>query len=611
MGKNEINPLLNSVTKININCFTLIKEIGKGAYGKVWKVLENKSKRSLALKQMSKSEILKYNMKSQVFIEKEILSKLYHPYIINMYCSFQDKDNLYMILDYSPYKDMRYQQRNFDDIEEKDIHFIAACIISSLNYIHSKNIIHRDIKPENILFDEKGYVRLTDFGIANYTNKVDRDICGTIGYYAPENLDQKAKIGVESDYFSLGVILYEIATGYKLFNSKNKTELLDEFKNFKFPIENLQKMNYSNSFINLISGLLEIDPSKRLGKQSFSEIFNHPFFERFDWKHLHYKIDSSPFLKIIEKNKAESISQILKNNSTSSMNSTNDYSKRDSLSEDSDNLFSDYSFLHYINPKDIVFFGLNNRRLDNKLTRKSSKIIINATPETNKTKNFLEVATHPFRTNKKSLSKTKIYSSKEIKGVSAFTIERPKKNPEVNYKMLEKIKNLFTTEKKIKNILNNNIVNKSNSSKIIENIEALQSINKNLFSNKKNLFLKNSNTNINIFGNKKDTLKKTFYYQKYSLKGNASSSVDSQRNVKKEDNQLNEEKTLFNKIFDSNQVHRHFSVKLTKSNSTTKQPLKFYSGIHFKDSNSNNNCIINNLKLVKKVNISPFKKKHK
>jgi serum/glucocorticoid-regulated kinase 2 len=98
-----------------------------------------------------------------------------------------------MILDYSPYKDLRYQLRNFSKFKETDIQFIACCILSGLNYIHSQNVIHRDLKPENLLFDEKGYIRITDFGISNYIDNVDRDICGTIGYYAPENLDKKTK----------------------------------------------------------------------------------------------------------------------------------------------------------------------------------------------------------------------------------------------------------------------------------------------------------------------------------------------------------------------------------------------------------------------------------
>lgn len=390
MGQNEINPNLKSVPEINSNCFKFISKIGKGSYGKVWKVVTLKTRKTLAIKEMSKAAILDYSMSKEVFTEKEIMSNLYHPFIINMYACFQDKDNLYMVLDYSPYKDLRGQFKHLNKIEEDTIKFMASCIILALNYVHSNKIIHKDLKPENLLFDDKGYIRLSDFGISKYKKSHYKGVTGTFGYFAPENFNKEWTLGYESDYFSLGVVLFELATGKRPYNATSKQLLEIEFQTNKPKKEMMSKYGYSDEFIDFVFRLLDVEPTKRLGYNGFSDVVNHPWFKEFDWRHMHYKTIRSPLFSLLELNSAEKNQKSLMikhdlNESESGCGSstqTNNSTNRSNNTNEKD-VFADYSFTHYINPNDIIFF--NNSNLNyyhnfntSKYQKPSSRIVINA-----------------------------------------------------------------------------------------------------------------------------------------------------------------------------------------------------------------------------------------
>ena len=170
MGQGEINPSLKKITTLSPSQFVFNSVIGRGGIGKVWKVQLYKPKVFLALKQMSKSKIVTKKMLDNVLQEKQILSSLYHPFIVNMYCTFQDKDNLYMLMDYLSCSDLRYQLKKLISFTEDQLKFLTACVLTGLDYLHSRGVVHKDIKPENLICDEKGYVRITDFGIAKKTD---------------------------------------------------------------------------------------------------------------------------------------------------------------------------------------------------------------------------------------------------------------------------------------------------------------------------------------------------------------------------------------------------------------------------------------------------------
>lgn len=197
------------------NQFAMMYVIGKGGFGRVWKVGEGEDKYSTesvstyAMKEMSKQRILAKKSVNSVLNERNLLSKLNHKFMVNMKYAFQDRNNLYLVMDYLGGGDLRYhicKHRRFTELQTK---FFAANIILGLEYLHNNSIIHRDIKPENLVFDNEGYLRVTDFGIARIWNPENKkDTSGTPGYMAPEVMCRQNH-GVAVDYFALGVIVFE------------------------------------------------------------------------------------------------------------------------------------------------------------------------------------------------------------------------------------------------------------------------------------------------------------------------------------------------------------------------------------------------------------------
>ena len=166
-----------------------------------------------ALKEMSKVKIIDKKSEKSVMSERSLLARLHHPFLVNMVYSFQDSDYLYLVMDYLTGGDLRYHLCHRKMFTEEQTKFFMACIILGLEYIHSNNIIHRDIKPENLVCDDKGYIRITDFGVAKKYHKNNGDeTSGTPGYMAPEVLCARNH-SYPVDFFALGVIGYEFMMG--------------------------------------------------------------------------------------------------------------------------------------------------------------------------------------------------------------------------------------------------------------------------------------------------------------------------------------------------------------------------------------------------------------
>ena len=208
--------------KVTKSSFDFINIIGRGGFGKVWKVYSRKYKKVFAMKEMSKTKIIDKRSEKSVKAERDMLELMNHPFIINMHFSFQDSDNLYIAMDLLTGGDLRYHICKHKKFFEEQTKFFIACIILSLDYIHTNNILHRDLKPENLVLDSNGYMKLTDFGIAKVYKKENyKETSGTLGYMAPEVMcGQNHTIAV--DYFALGVIGYELMNGCRQYNVKNR-----------------------------------------------------------------------------------------------------------------------------------------------------------------------------------------------------------------------------------------------------------------------------------------------------------------------------------------------------------------------------------------------------
>ena len=210
---------------ITKSSFEFIGIIGRGGFGKVWRVLYKKTKQIYAMKKMSKCKIIDKRSERSVKAERDLLSIMNHPFIINMHFSFQDAEYLYIAMDLLTGGDLRYQIFKQKIFFEDQTKFFISCIILSLEYIHTNNILHRDLKPENLVFDSKGYLKLTDFGIAKiYRKENNKDTSGTPGYMAPEVMNgQNHTIAV--DYFALGVIGYELMMRKRPYLGKSRKKI--------------------------------------------------------------------------------------------------------------------------------------------------------------------------------------------------------------------------------------------------------------------------------------------------------------------------------------------------------------------------------------------------
>jgi serum/glucocorticoid-regulated kinase 2 len=245
--------------------------------------------------------------------EFNILKRLSHPFISNLYFSFQDKEYIFLILDYLSGGTLRsYYHIIFTENQTK---FLISNIILSLEYIHKSSIIHRDLKPENLLFDDQGYLHLIDFGISKIYNSNEKilDISGTPGYISPEIILGYPQNFV-SDFFGLGIITYELIFGKRPFNGKNKDDIADNILNKKINLDkNNMKKNYSIDAADFINRLLRKKNNQRLGSKGIDEIKNHKWFEDVDWISLEYKnIDTNELgiLQIIKKERNENIEDI-------------------------------------------------------------------------------------------------------------------------------------------------------------------------------------------------------------------------------------------------------------------------------------------------------------
>lgn len=201
--------------------------IGRGGFGKVWRVQCRKNMQLYAMKEMSKARILLKRSVQSVINERRLLEKLKHPFLVNMNFAFQDRENLYLVSDLLTGGDLRYhigKRRRFTEVETK---FMLACLICGLEYMHTEGVIHRDIKPENLVVENTGYIRITDMGIAKiWQTENSQDTSGTPGYMAPEVMCRQNHT-YAVDYFAVGVIGYEFMLGRRPYVGKTRKDIRD------------------------------------------------------------------------------------------------------------------------------------------------------------------------------------------------------------------------------------------------------------------------------------------------------------------------------------------------------------------------------------------------
>ena len=257
-----------------------------------------KTNKKYALKEMSKVKIIDRRSEKSIKTEREFLSRLRHPFIVNMNCAFQDYENLYLVMDLLTGGDLRYHLCKFRHFSEEETKFFIACLLLGLEYIHGNNIIHRDIKPENLVFDEKGYLRITDFGVAKVRKEDNSsETSGTPGYMAPEVL-MAHNHSFPVDFFAIGVMGYEFMLGQRPYIGRNRKEIKHQVLRKQAKIEEDDIVEgWSPESVEFINNCLKRKDSRRLGfTGGVKDLKNHIWFKDYDWDSLLNKTLIAPFV---------------------------------------------------------------------------------------------------------------------------------------------------------------------------------------------------------------------------------------------------------------------------------------------------------------------------
>ncbi|NXC18002.1 ST32C kinase, partial [Corythaeola cristata] len=219
---------------VNFDHFQILRAIGKGSFGKVCIVQKRDTEKMYAMKYMNKQQCIERDEVRNVFRELEILQEIEHVFLVNLWYSFQDEEDMFMVVDLLLGGDLRYHLQQNVQFTEETVKLYICEMALALDYLRSQHIIHRDVKPDNILLDEQGHAHLTDFNIATIIRDGERAtaLAGTKPYMAPEIFHSFLNGGTgysfEVDWWSLGIMAYELLRGWRPYDihSNNPVESL-------------------------------------------------------------------------------------------------------------------------------------------------------------------------------------------------------------------------------------------------------------------------------------------------------------------------------------------------------------------------------------------------
>nr|XP_043640239.1 probable serine/threonine protein kinase IRE4 isoform X2 [Erigeron canadensis] len=300
--------------RTSIDDFEIIKPISKGAYGKVFLARKRTTGDLFAIKMLKKMDMLRKNDIERIVAERNILITVRNPFVVRFFYSFTSRDYLYLVMEYLNGGDLFSLLRNVGCLGEDVARIYIAELVLALEYLHSVGIVHRDLKPDNILIAHDGHIKLTDFGLSKIglmnstgaltrpeSNEVivsnghqpdsewsvdrrERSAVGTPDYLAPEIL-LGTEHGYAADWWSVGVILFELITGTPPFNSDNPERIFYNILNAKIPWPS-NPNEISHEAQDMISRFLIHDPDQRLGAHGSPEVKAHPFFKGVNWDTL-------------------------------------------------------------------------------------------------------------------------------------------------------------------------------------------------------------------------------------------------------------------------------------------------------------------------------------
>ncbi|XP_042700612.1 ribosomal protein S6 kinase alpha-1 isoform X8 [Chrysemys picta bellii] len=277
--------------------FELLKVLGQGSFGKVFlvrKITPPDNGHLYAMKVLKKAT-LKVRDRVRTKMERDILADVNHPFVVKLHYAFQTEGKLYLILDFLRGGDLFTRLSKEVMFTEEDVKFYLAELALGLDHLHSLGILYRDLKPENILLDEEGHIKLTDFGLSKEAidhEKKAYSFCGTVEYMAPEVVNRQGHTH-SADWWSYGVLMFEMLTGSLPFQGKDRKETMTFILKAKLGMPQF----LSSEAQSLLRALFKRNPANRLGSgtDGAEEIKRHPFYSTIDWNKLYRREIKPPF----------------------------------------------------------------------------------------------------------------------------------------------------------------------------------------------------------------------------------------------------------------------------------------------------------------------------
>ncbi|CAJ0951419.1 unnamed protein product [Ranitomeya imitator] len=282
--------------------FENIKLISNGAYGAVYLVRHKESRQRFAVKKINKQNLILRNQVQQAFVERDILTFAENPFVVSMFCSFETKRHLCMVMEYVEGGDCATLLKNIGALPVDMARMYFAETVLALEYLHNYGIVHRDLKPDNLLITSMGHIKLTDFGLSKiglmslttnlYEGHIEKDtrefldkqVCGTPEYIAPEVILRQG-YGKPVDWWAMGVIVFEFLVGCVPFFGDTPEELFGQVISDEIAWPDGEDALPSDAQ-DLVSKLLRQSPLERMGTGGAYEVKQHSFFKDLDWNGL-------------------------------------------------------------------------------------------------------------------------------------------------------------------------------------------------------------------------------------------------------------------------------------------------------------------------------------
>lgn len=299
-GKPAVNHLkqLTAGRSFRFKDFDLRPTVGTGTFGRVRvvKLRGNVDRTPMALKIMKKSEVIRLKQADHVKAETQILSKIEHPFVVNLLTTFEDERRLFILLEFVNGGELFSYLRRQGSLENEDAQFYSSEITLALEYLHGLKVVYRDLKPENLLIDCEGHIKMTDFGFAKIVEDRTWTLCGTPEYLAPEIIQSKGHRH-SVDWWALGILIFEMLAGYPPFFDESPFGIYQKILSgrLEFP-EHLERRA-----VDFISRLLNVDAARRLGTSASllkgaEDVRRHRFYKGVDWGALVSRRTKPPYI---------------------------------------------------------------------------------------------------------------------------------------------------------------------------------------------------------------------------------------------------------------------------------------------------------------------------